>query len=167
MNRLTNEQRLQIIEFYNQNEFYNQIEFYNQNAYSVRKVLRALLPFDGPFNWPATVRWYQTFLFVQNARAWLAWHVVSTRQCNIPTTTDLLRGEFGEHFISSSGLVNWPPRPCDLTPLDYILWDYVKDYIYTDKSASIDALEDNIEAFIREIPAEMLGRVCQSCAQIG
>ena len=27
---------------------------------------------------------------------------------------------------------------------------------------SIDALEDNIEAFIREIPAEMLERICQT-----
>ena len=32
----------------------------------------------------------------------------------------------------------------------------------TDKAASIDALEDNLEAFIREIPAEMLERLCQN-----
>ena len=38
MNRLTNEQRLQII------------EFYYQNACSVKKVHRALLPFYGQFN---------------------------------------------------------------------------------------------------------------------
>ena len=31
-------------------------------------------------------------------------------------TMDLLRGEFGEHFISRSGPVNWPPRSGDLTP---------------------------------------------------
>ena len=31
-------------------------------------------------------------------------------------TMDLLRGEFGEHFISRSGPINWPPRSCDLTP---------------------------------------------------
>ena len=39
---------------------------------------------------------------------------------------------------------------------------HVKDYAYTDKPASIDALEANIEAFIREIPAEMLESVCQN-----
>ena len=33
-------------------------------------------------------------------------------------TTDLLRGEFGEHFISLSGLANWPFTSFDLTPLD-------------------------------------------------
>ena len=35
---------------------------------------------------------------------------------------DLLGGEFGEHFISRSGSVHWPPRLCDLTPLDYFWW---------------------------------------------
>ena len=40
-------------------------------------------------------------------------------------------------------------------PLDYFLGDYVKVHVYTDKPASIGALEDKIEAFIRKIPAEM------------
>ena len=64
-------------------------------------------------------------------------------------TVDLLRGESGEHIISRS----WPPRSIDLTRLDNFLWGYVKDHIYTDKPASIDALEDNIEAlFVRYRP---------------
>ena len=51
-------------------------------------------------------------------------------------TMDLLRGEFG---------------------LDYLLWGYVKaNRWYTDNPVLIDELEDNVEAFIREIPAEML-----------
>ena len=40
MNRLTNEQRLQII------------EYYYQNACSIKKVHRALFPFYGQFNRP-------------------------------------------------------------------------------------------------------------------
>ena len=38
---------------------------------------------------------------------------------------------------------------------------YVKAQAYTDKPGSINALEDNIKAFIREIPADMLKRVRQ------
>ena len=34
-------------------------------------------------------------------------------------TMDLLRGEFGEHVITPSRPVNWPPKSCDLTNLDY------------------------------------------------
>ena len=75
---------------------------------------------------------------------------------------NLLRGEFGEHFILRSEPVHWTSRSCDLTPLDYLLWGYVKAHVYTDKPASIDTLEENIEAFICEIPAEMLERVCQN-----
>ena len=75
---------------------------------------------------------------------------------------DLLKGEFGEHFISRSGPINQSSRSCDFTPLDYFLWGYAKAHVYTEKPASIDALEDNIEAFIRKIPAEMLERVCQN-----
>ncbi|XP_054744546.1 uncharacterized protein LOC129248965 [Anastrepha obliqua] len=73
-------------------------------------------------------------------------------------TMDLLRGEFGEHFISRSGPVNWPPRSCDITPLDNFLWGYVKAHVYSDKPASINALEDNIKAFVCEILAKTLER---------
>ncbi|GFW44534.1 DUF4817 domain-containing protein [Trichonephila clavipes] len=37
-------------------------------------------------------------------------------------TIDLLKDTFGDHLISPFVPVNWPPRPCDLTPLDYFLW---------------------------------------------
>ena len=39
---------------------------------------------------------------------------------------DLLRSEFGAHFISRSGPLNWSRKSCDLMPLDYSLWSYVK-----------------------------------------
>ena len=42
---------------------------------------------------------------------------------------------------------------------------YVKAYVYTGKPALIDLLEDNIEVFIHEIPAEMLESVCQNCTK--
>ncbi|GFW67963.1 uncharacterized protein TNCV_1617241 [Trichonephila clavipes] len=37
-------------------------------------------------------------------------------------TIDLLKGTFGDHLIFLRfSPVNWPPRSCDLTPLDYFL----------------------------------------------
>ncbi|GFU79227.1 uncharacterized protein TNCV_2137501 [Trichonephila clavipes] len=36
-------------------------------------------------------------------------------------TIDLLKDTFGDRLISRFGSVNWPPRSCDLTPLDYSL----------------------------------------------
>ncbi|GFW29254.1 uncharacterized protein TNCV_741961 [Trichonephila clavipes] len=48
-------------------------------------------------------------------------------------TINLLKGTFGDRLISRFGPVNWPPRSCDLTPLDYFLWGYVKSLVYADK----------------------------------
>ncbi|GFS95818.1 uncharacterized protein TNCV_2259001 [Trichonephila clavipes] len=36
-------------------------------------------------------------------------------------TIDLLKDTFGDRLISRFGPVNWPPRSCDLTLLDYFL----------------------------------------------
>ena len=52
---------------------------------------------------------------------------------------DVLRPVF-EDRISSRADVLWPPRSCDLTPLDYYLWDAVRDKYYADKPETIDAL---------------------------
>ncbi|PRD19517.1 UNVERIFIED_CONTAM: hypothetical protein NCL1_57108, partial [Trichonephila clavipes] len=40
------------------------------------------------------------------------------------TTIDLFKDKLGDRLISRFGPVNWPPRSCDLTPLDYFLWGY-------------------------------------------
>ena len=41
-------------------------------------------------------------------------------------TIGLLREKFPGRVISRNGDYNWPPRSCDLTPLDFFLCDYVK-----------------------------------------
>ncbi|GFU64417.1 hypothetical protein TNCV_3947841 [Trichonephila clavipes] len=40
-------------------------------------------------------------------------------------TIDLLKDTFGDRLISPFGPVNWPPRSCDLTPLDYFLSELI------------------------------------------
>ncbi|GFY10771.1 putative DD41D transposase [Trichonephila clavipes] len=52
-------------------------------------------------------------------------------------TIDLLKDTFGDRLISRFGPVNWPPRSCDLTPLDYFLWGYVKSLVYADKPQTL------------------------------
>ncbi|GFY13579.1 uncharacterized protein TNCV_4959491 [Trichonephila clavipes] len=66
-------------------------------------------------------------------------------------TIDLLKDTFGDHLISRFGPVNWPLRSCDLTPLDYYLWGYVKSSVYADKPQTLDHLEDNIRRVIADI----------------
>src|SRR6476661_2142954 len=42
-------------------------------------------------------------------------------------TMALLRDKFNGRVISRGNDVNWPPRSCDLTPMDFFLWAYLKE----------------------------------------
>ncbi|GFS98169.1 putative DD41D transposase [Trichonephila clavipes] len=77
-------------------------------------------------------------------------------------TIDLLKDTFGDRLISRFGPVNWPPRSCDLTPLDYFLWGYVKSLVYADKRQTLDNLEDNIRRVIADIRPQMLEKVIEN-----
>ncbi|GFX27910.1 uncharacterized protein TNCV_3083322 [Trichonephila clavipes] len=77
-------------------------------------------------------------------------------------TIDLLKDTFGDRLILRFGPVNWPPRSCDLTPLDYFLWDYVKSSVYADKPQTLDHLEDNIRRVIADIQPQMLEKVIEN-----
>ncbi|GFU08706.1 transmembrane protein KIAA1109 [Trichonephila clavipes] len=77
-------------------------------------------------------------------------------------TIDLLKDTFGDRLISRFGPVNWPPRSCDLTSLDYFLWGYVKSLVYADKLQTLDHLEDNIRRVIANIRPQMLEKVIEN-----
>ncbi|GFW59156.1 putative DD41D transposase [Trichonephila clavipes] len=77
-------------------------------------------------------------------------------------TIDLLKDTFGDRLISCFGPVNWPPRSCDLTPLDYFLWGYVKSLVSADKPQTLDHLEDNIRRVIADIRPQMLEKVIEN-----
>ncbi|GFU06469.1 transposable element Tc3 transposase [Trichonephila clavipes] len=77
-------------------------------------------------------------------------------------TIDLLKDTFGDRLISRFEPVNWPPRSCDLTPLDYFLWGYVKSLVYADKPQTLDHLKDNIRRVIADIRLQMLEKVIEN-----
>ncbi|GFU67639.1 uncharacterized protein TNCV_1643881 [Trichonephila clavipes] len=55
-----------------------------------------------------------------------------------------------------------PQASCDLTPLDYFLWGYVKSLVYADKPQTLDHLEDNIRRVIADIRPQMLEKVIEN-----
>ncbi|GFX69956.1 uncharacterized protein TNCV_2079361 [Trichonephila clavipes] len=77
-------------------------------------------------------------------------------------TIDLLKDTFSDCLISRFGPVNWPSRSCDLTPLDYFLWGYVKSLVYADKPQTLDHLEDNIRCVIADIRPQRLEKVIEN-----
>lgn len=77
-------------------------------------------------------------------------------------TIELLRSHFPGRLISKEGDVNWPPRSCDLTPLDFFLWGYVKDRVYVNNPQTIDALKVEIERVIGEIEPHLCRHVIEN-----
>ncbi|GFX14560.1 DDE_3 domain-containing protein [Trichonephila clavipes] len=85
-------------------------------------------------------------------------------------TIDLLKDTFGDRLISLFGPVKYPPRSCDLTPLDYFLWGYVKSmevYVKSiglcrDKPQTLDLLEYNIRHVTADIRPQMLEKVIEN-----
>ena len=93
--------------------------------------------------------------------------VVSTRRCHTARVTiDFLKGKFGERVISKNGPVEWPPRSCVLTPLDFFLWGHIKSLVYANKPATLDDLKDNIQREIANVSVEMCARVVENWVQI-
>lgn len=74
----------------------------------------------------------------------------------------LLRRKFNGRLISRNGDINWPPRSCDLTPLDFFLWGYLKSRVYRNNPQTIQDLKTNIRDEIRGIEEPMLQKVMEN-----
>ena len=70
-------------------------------------------------------------------------------------TMALLNEKFPGRIISRSSEVNWPARSCDLTPLDFFLWGYLKSKVYANKPTTIQQLKDEIIRHIGEIEEQI------------
>lgn len=77
-------------------------------------------------------------------------------------TISLLKTKFPGRIISKYGDINWPPRSCDMTPLDFFLWGYVKSKVYRSNPQNIQHLKDNIEEVINEIGPDLCVKVINS-----
>ncbi|GFX37747.1 uncharacterized protein TNCV_3115981 [Trichonephila clavipes] len=115
------------------------------------------------------VDFYKRILFSDEAHFWLNGYVnKKTAAFGVKlihkslATIDLLKDTFGDCLISRFGPVNWPPRSCDLTPLDYFLLGYVKSLVCADKPQTLDHLEDNIGRVIADIWSQMLEKVIEN-----
>ncbi|GFT48481.1 hypothetical protein TNCV_3383401 [Trichonephila clavipes] len=110
-------------------------------------------------------RFHKRILFSDKAHFWLNGYV-NKQNCRIwseaKSTIDLLKDTFGDRLISRFGPVNWPPRSCDLTPIDYFLWGYIESLVYADKPQTLDHLEDNIRRVIADIRPQMLEKFIEN-----
>ncbi len=79
----------------------------------------------------------------------------NARSCVARDTMAVLKSFFDDSLISSS---LWPSRYPDLSSLDYFLWWYLKDQVYSPASTTLEDLKANIVRRIDRILFSMLQR---------
>ena len=62
----------------------------------------------------------------------------------------------------ANGGLEWPPYSPDLNPLDFFLWDYLKDKVYENNPETLSALKKQIIFEIDNIEVDVLPRVIQN-----
>lgn len=67
--------------------------------------------------------------------------------------------QYPEKWIGRGGFISWPPRSCDLTPLDFFLWGYIKDRVYVNKPTTREDMKDRIREVCRTVTPLMLSDV--------
>ena len=58
--------------------------------------------------------------------------------------------------LSSAVLENRPPRSPDITPLDFFLWGYIKDKVYSTPVPNVETLKARVTAALATVTMEML-----------
>src|SRR5258705_8736514 len=67
-----------------------------------------------------------------------------------------LDARFHNRWIGRGRPIPWPPRSPDMTPLDFFMWGFVKDRVYSTKVGDIVVLKRRITEVIGTITPEML-----------
>lgn len=69
-----------------------------------------------------------------------------------------LNCRFPNAWIGTVGPVKWPPRSPCLNPLDYFLWGYMKDMVYSTPVENVEHLRSKITDAFQAIQAEQIQR---------
>ncbi|KZC11452.1 hypothetical protein WN55_02626, partial [Dufourea novaeangliae] len=77
-------------------------------------------------------------------------------------TMAILHETFPGLVSSRLGDQNWPPKWCDLTPLDFFLWGFLKLKVYVNKPTTTQALKEEIRCCITEIQPQLCQTVIEN-----
>ena len=157
----TIEQHVQMIKLYYQNEcslVRTLRPFYGRRGGPSKSTLQRLV---AKFETTGSVNNQPTPVRRRNARSAMniAGGIISH---TADATMDILHERFQGMVISRRGDVNWPPRSCNLTPLDLFLWCFLKLQVYANKPQSTDVLKVNITNAITQIQPDLCGRAIEN-----
>lgn len=70
---------------------------------------------------------------------------------NAHRVRDILNLHFGGNWLGTSGPIRWPARSPDMTPMDFFLWGFLKNLIYSAHFNNINELERNFRLSLRKV----------------
>lgn len=79
---------------------------------------------------------------------------------NARQVTNFLNQEFLNNWVGNTGPHLWPPRSPDLTVLDFFVWGFIKNIVYSTASQNLDELTNKIRIAAQQITPAML-RECR------
>ena len=85
----------------------------------------------------------------------------ATAHTSIPAI-DWLKNRFGDKIISHRTDFPWPARSPDLSPLDYFLWGYLKEKIFSMNHSTIQEMKQNIREILSSIDQDILAAVMRN-----
>ncbi|GBN19854.1 hypothetical protein AVEN_114561-1 [Araneus ventricosus] len=72
---------------------------------------------------------------------------------------EFLNTRFPQRWIGRDAVMAWPLRSPDITPLDFYLWGYVKQQVYSERINDINHLKQKITVVIYSVTPDVLTRV--------
>ncbi len=70
--------------------------------------------------------------------------------------------KFTGRVIGRRGNVEWPPRSPDLNPLDFFLWGYLKEKVYSKNPSNLEELKAFIISEASHVSSEMINNAVLS-----
>ncbi|GBN25045.1 hypothetical protein AVEN_108528-1 [Araneus ventricosus] len=72
---------------------------------------------------------------------------------------EFLDTTFLQLWIGRDAVMAWPPRSPDITPLDFYLWGYVKQHVYSERINDVNLLKPRITDIIHSVTPDVHTRV--------
>jgi hypothetical protein len=57
--------------------------------------------------------------------------------------------------------MDWSARSPDLTPMDFFLWNHLKEIVYKSKAKSLSYLRQSIMSAFRTLDSDLCKKVCE------
>ena len=73
--------------------------------------------------------------------------------------------QFPERWIGRGGPIRWARRSPDLTPLDFYLWDHLKNFVYRSPIKDLNELKMKIQNEIKSISKDTLYNVFENISK--